>query len=323
MNIFSVQAINAVLDKDEVIQAVKQSFIEKEQGLATCPSPMQILFNNDENQLVADCHVKAAQNKNSDFFVIKVASGFYENKHKGLPVNNGMSLLMSASTGAPVALFQDEGLLTSMRTAAAGAISTALAQHINENSVLGVIGTGHQALLQAQWVCHLTGIRKVVVQGRNYQSALGFAEAFPLAHVECWAVHDNKELAVLSDAIVTTTPATAPLISLNDIKKPMHIVAMGADSPGKQELDPELLEAAEVIVTDDHHQCLAHGEFGIACRAGLINEQTDVALGKVLAKPSENKISGTGISIVDLTGVGTQDLAIASYVWRKLSRHHT
>ncbi len=321
MKIFSVQAINAVLDKDEVIQAVKQSFIEKEQGFATCPPPMQILFNNDENQLVADCHVKAAQNKNSAFFVIKVASGFYENKHKGLQVNNGMSLLLSSTTGEPVALFQDEGLLTSIRTAAAGAISAALANHIDENSVLGVIGTGHQALLQAQWICHLTGISKVVVYGRNYSAALSFSDELCSSLIECWAVREVQELATLSDVIVTTTPATSPLISLTDVKKPIHIVAIGADSPGKQELDPMLLEAAEVVITDDHAQCLSHGEFGIACRAGLINEHADRALGELLTQPDHSPISGKGISIVDLTGVGTQDLAIASYAWNKLNNH--
>lgn len=96
------------------------------------------------------------------------------------------------------------------------------------------------------------------------------------------------------------------------------LVAIGADSPGKQELDPHIIGRSELVITDDHQQCLDHGEFGVAHRNHLIDVRADVSMGSLLLDSTRNTISGNGISVVDLTGLGGQDLAIASLVWNKI-----
>ena len=318
MKVVSQEDIISVLVMDEVIDAVKNCYISKENGNTSSPSPMQILFHNQQDQLVGDCHVKAAQDKESSYFAIKVASGFYENKNRSLPVNNGLTLLMSMETGFTEVLLNDSGLLTSLRTAAAGAIAASLARNISSNDSLGIIGTGSQALLQAEWVSHLLGIKNIAVLGRTNEASIGFAKKLNSLGFACEVVQSGKQLASQAKVIVTATPSTKAVLMSEDVPDGVHIVALGSDSPGKQELDPKLLERAEMIITDDHQQCLEHGEFGVAYRSSLVQENADTALGNVLSGKTKNTISGKGISVVDLTGLGAQDLAIAMLVWNKL-----
>ncbi|MCW8876691.1 MAG: hypothetical protein OQK51_06490 [Kangiellaceae bacterium] len=319
MRVIGKEEILSVIDFDEVINAVCESFIDKDSDMIANPTPMQILFHGEENELLADCHVKSAQHMSGKYFVIKVASGFYQNKHTDFPVNNGLSLLFCAQTGQPIVLFNDAGYLTSLRTAAAGALSASLANISGGKAVLGIVGTGHQAKLQAEWICHLINVNEVLVLGRNEASASEFVSRLSLAGVNCRAVHSAKELGKQANIIVTVTPSTSPIIMADDVERPVHIIAIGADSPGKQELDPGILSRAEVIVTDDHEQCLAHGEFGAACRANLVDKHSDVSLGKILSGKLPNPISGNGISIIDLTGLSAQDLAIATCLWAKIN----
>lgn len=318
MRIASLAHLHPLLNKDDVIDAVRQSFIRKESGQLKCPPPIQMMFYDDIQRLEGDCHVKAAQDSEGDYFSIKVATGFYRNTTSDIPVNNGLSLLMSSHTGYPVALFQDQGMLTAWRTAAAGALAAGLYPGIGPDTVLGIVGTGQQAELQALWICHWTGINRIKVLARNDKSAVRFIAKIQASGLDCGAVHHTVELAREAGIIVTATPSTHALLHNTDIADGTHIIAVGSDSPGKQELDPALLQRAEVIITDDHQQCLAHGEFGIAVREQFISEHTDIAFGTLLASDSTSPITGNSVSVVDLTGVGGQDLAIASYFWNKM-----
>ena len=117
---------------------------------------------------------------------------------------------------------------------------------------------------------------------------------------------------------MTTTPSQSPLIFAADLKPGHHIVAMGSDSPGKIELDPAVLQRADVILTDDYEQCLHHGEFGHAVRAGLIKDGKGISFGEILLNPSILRLNEKSISVVDLTGLGAQDLAISSMVYDKI-----
>jgi ornithine cyclodeaminase len=96
------------------------------------------------------------------------------------------------------------------------------------------------------------------------------------------------------------------------VKPGTHIVAMGADSEGKQELDPHILAKASVVMTDDRQQCTDRGEFGHAIRAGLMSPTADVSLGQVLAGKAEGRHADDEITVADLTGLAAQDVAIAT-----------
>ena len=120
--------------------------------------------------------------------------------------------------------------------------------------------------------------------------------------------------------VITTTPSNAALILANDVQPGTHIVAMGTDNPGKQELDAALFPRAAVIMVDDHDQCVHHGDLGHAVRSGLVPEDVDISLGAVLAGEKPGRKSDNDITIVDLTGIAAEDMAVAALVWSRQSQ---
>jgi len=310
MKIIKRDAIEAILTKDAVIEAVRNAFIAHSKGEIQSPSPMHMTYRNDEGQRIGDCHVKAAHSTIHPIIAIKLAVGFYENPQKGLPVNNGLIVLLSRETGKPTSLLQDEGLLTTYRTAAAGALAASLVT-TTENDVLGIIGTGNQAFQQADWTCHLLGLKKVSVFGRSNTKADTVVAKLKGIGLSASRVDSVKELCEQSRIVITTTPATEPVVKVSDVNSETHFVAMGSDTHGKQELDSAILALAHHIIVDDKNQCLDHGECASAHKQGVIQTEQLLSLGSVLSKCLTIK---EGISVVDLTGLGAQDLAIASLV---------
>ena len=313
MNIIHHEAIKKALSKDAVIQAVRDAFIAYSEGRIESPSPMHMTYSNEEGDRIGDCHVKAAHSNAHPVIAIKLAVGFYENAAKGLPVNNGLVMLLSRETGEPTTLLLDEGWLTTYRTAAAGALAASLAE-IGTEDVLGIVGTGSQAFEQADWTAHHLGLKNVLVFGRSAEKAEALAETLCSRGLHASRAGSAADLCAASRVVITTTPASDPVVRFADLPEPMrpiHFVAMGSDTYGKQELDVEILRSARTIVVDDKEQCLDHGEAAAASAAQAIDPDQLVSLGSALA--SGLKIRG-GVSVVDLTGLGAQDLAIASLV---------
>jgi len=310
MKIIKRTEIEAVLTKDAVIEVVRDAFIAHSQGEIDSPPPMHMTYNNDLGERIGDCHVKAAHSKQHPVIAIKLAIGFYENPKIDLPVNNGLVMLLSRETGEPKTLLLDEGLLTTYRTAAAGAIAASLVE-TKKTDVLGIVGTGNQAFQQTAWTCHHLGIKTVMVFGRSIEKADLLVKKLQSKNLQASRADSSTELCAASRIVITTTPASEPIVMSSDVSSPTHFVAMGADTHGKQELDTELLARADVLIVDDKTQCLDHGDTAAAHNAGLINSHTLQSLGAALS----NQLSiSSGISVVDLTGLGAQDLAIASLV---------
>ena len=128
---------------------------------------------------------------------------------------------------------------------------------------------------------------------------------------------DVPSLMQSCNLVITTTPSKSALIMAGDVRPGTHIVAMGTDNPGKQELDAALFARAAVIMVDDHDQCVHHGDLGHAVRGGLVPEDADIALGAVLAGEKPGRTSETDITIVDLTGIAAEDMAVAGLVWSR------
>jgi len=318
MQLITLDQIKSILqDKAAILEAVRQGFILHSQGQVTSADPVQMLFGVTEEFMAGDCHIKTASSEALPYFCIKVATGFYNNPAKGLPVNNGLMILISSETGMPTALFQDQGYLTSARTAAAGALAAGL-RHDDTPCSLGIIGTGHQAELQALWISEYCSISNVVIWGRAPDKAEALKARLVKQGLRAETSASISELCAISRTIVTTTPSTSALVFSADLKPGHHIIAMGSDSPGKQEIDPEILRRADIVITDDHDQCLHHGEFGHAVKAGYIEATKDLSLGAALENAAILGVKKDTISIVDLTGLGAQDLAIASLVYKRL-----
>lgn len=311
MRTVDLEQLRHTLSPDAVIAAVKEALIGNWTGSFTSVEPMQILFKSEAAELIGDCHVKAARSQALPYFVVKLATGFYRNPQIGLPVNDGLSLLLSAKTGSPLMLFQDQGWLTAWRTAAAGALAAGLARP-KPDEPLGIIGSGQQAKLQALWICRHLGLSRVVVWSRHSDRAKALAHRLVEAGLQAMAIDSTAALAQECRLIITATPSTAPVLMSSIVRDGTHIVAVGADSPGKQELDTALAGRCAQYIVDDSSQCLAHGEFGAAVRAGAINASSSVTLGECL---SRSTLPDGTITITDLTGLGAQDLAIAALAY--------
>ena len=314
MRIVPLEEIQRTVTFDAAIDAVRDAFIAFDAGHITQPDPMQILFERDDGSFFGDCHVKAAQRADGPYFAVKLAAGFYDNPRQGLPANSGLLLVMSSTTGRPVALLQDDGWLTQLRTAAAATLAAMLAP-LDATSRVGVIGTGIQSRLNARMLCAQLGVDEVLVHGRSEAGTSAFSDALAEHAVRSEPVADVETLCDRCDVVITATPSTTPVIRLEDLTGSLHIVALGCDSPGKLEIDPAVLAAADLVVTDSHDQCLHHGDFGAAVRAGAIAEDADLGLGAVLAGHHQAAdFAAASLSVVDLTGLGAQDLAVASLV---------
>ena len=305
MRIVQLPQILGALDEDAALAAVESGFRRYSAGEAHVTEVGHLGFADPPG----DCHVKSAHITGDDVFVVKIATSFYRNDTVGLPSSNGFMTVISARTGEVLGLLHDQGQLTDQRTAMAGAIAArAIARP--GSATLGIVGAGTQARLQARLIARRLGLRSVLIWARNDRAAAALA-----IEVHGTAV-SLPELCDRADIIVTTTPSTAPLLANDMIRPGTRIVAIGADSPGKQELDPAILARGRVIV-DSLVQCVAHGEAGWAVRAGLIDPASLIELGTLLASPIS--FGPDEVVVADLTGVAVQDVEIAKSVWLRLT----
>lgn len=304
MRVIELDEILGALDESAALEAVARGFQRHARGETQVPAPMHLAFSDP----AGDCHVKAAVVQGEEVFVLKLATGFPGNPARGLPSSNGFMAVVSASTGELLALLHDRGRLTDLRTAMAGAIA-ARAIAGARCDTLGVVGTGTQGRLQATWIARHLGCKSLLIWGRH----AGRAEALA-ADVGAQAVALG-ELCARADIIVTTTPATEPLLAAEMLRPGARIVAVGADSPDKRELDVRILTRARIVV-DSRAQCIDHGEAGWAVRAGLVDPGSLIELGALLAAPIAFGAEETVVA--DLTGVAIQDFEIAKSVWKRL-----
>lgn len=305
MRIVEFPEIEAALDEDAALAAVEDGFRRMQHGGVHLADVSHLAFEDPPG----DCHVKGGHITGDDVFVFKFATSFYRNPQLGLSSSNGFMIVVSARTGEQLAMLKDQGYLTDMRTALAGAIS-ARAIVRPGSTVLGIVGTGIQARMQARMIGRLLGLKQVLVHGRSADKAEALA-----AEIGGHAV-DLPELCARADLIVTTTPSTTPWLRAEMVRPGTRIVAVGADTPGKQELETELTGRARVVV-DSRAQCVDHGEAGWAVRAGLIAPEALIELGELLERPLA--FEPDEIVVADLTGVAVQDIAIAKTVWNRLA----
>jgi ornithine cyclodeaminase len=246
-------------------------------------------------------------------FAIKMSPGFFDNPKMGLPSLNGLMVLFSATTGLVEALLLDNGYLTDVRTAAAGAVAAKWLAR--EDAVTaGIVGTGTQARLQLKALTLVRDIKRAAVWGRDAAKAEACAaECADDLGIEVVSVTSIGALMASGDIVITTTPASEPLISAADLRPGQHVTAMGSDADYKTELAPGVLARADRYICDRHQQCLERGELRAAVDAGSVTADLAYAeLGAVIAGTDTGRASDQEITVCDLTGTGVQDTAIAT-----------
>ncbi len=304
MRIVELPEILDALDEDAALAAVEDGFRRLHRGAVQLAEVAHLNFQNPPG----DCHVKGGYITGDDVFVFKFATSFYRNPEQGLSSSNGCMVVVSAKTGEQLAMLKDQGVLTDTRTAMAGAIAARAILRPGSRT-LAIVGTGIQAKMQGEMIARRLGLDEILIYGRSGEKAAALADELGAEAV------DLAELCARADLIVTTTPSTAPVLTADLVHPGTRIVAVGADTPGKQELETALTAKARLIV-DSAAQCAHHGEAGWPIRAGLIAPDTLVELGALLENPAA--FADDEIVVADLTGVAVQDIAIAKAVWERL-----
>jgi ornithine cyclodeaminase len=314
--VYSRAELLAAIHPAELIQAVEDGFAAYSRGEVVVPPVGHLDFDEPPG----DCHIKYGYIRGDDAFTVKIATGFYRNPERGLPSSNGVVLVFSSRTGELLAILQDEGCLTDLRTAAAGAVA---AKYLAPSKVecIGIVGAGTQARLQLEYLKEVSPCRSVLLWARSAERAAAFQAAFQAAfHVEGFQLElasTVAELALRSQLIVTTTPARHWLLGADNVQPGTHITAVGADGGGKQELDPRLFARA-VCAVDSRKQCAQFGDSSYAIQEGLIASGDLIELGEIIQNRSLGRQDAAQITIADLTGVAVQDIQIAKLALRRL-----
>jgi ornithine cyclodeaminase len=307
VRILELPEIRSSLVYSEIVDLMRAALIAQFRGACATPMPMHLAIAAEE----AEVHMKSSYRRGGRHFALKVASTFPGNLRRGLPTGNGMMLLASAETGEPVALLADAGHLTDVRTAAAGAcVARELGRH---DRALGIVGTGVQARLQAQMHAAILDLAEIWIWGRDAARARecrrDLRTLVPHAKVEIAA--SPGEIAQRTRLIVTATASRQALLMARDLQPGTHISAVGADSPGKQELDPAILRSAALLLADSRRQCEKLGELQHApAEWQRAREIGDFCLTPCAFSPGD-------ITVCDFTGLGAEDLYIAEYCYER------
>ena len=309
MKIIEKDIILQIVKNLDLMSMIKDGFIAYSEGRSVVPPVGELSFKEPPG----DVHIKYGYIKGEKYYVIKIASGFYENEKLGLPTGAGLMLLFDQETGEIVVLLADDAYLTDVRTAVAGAICAE--QFANEIKCIGVIGTGLQARLQVQYLRPITECRDVIVWGRNIEKMEKYKSDMEDLEFDVTLAQSPQYLAEKCNLIITTTASKKPILFAEDIQLETHITAMGSDTPTKQELDSSILAKADLVVADSISQCVERGEISHALKDGKLAKNDIVELGHVLNGQNPGRTSSEQLTVADLTGVAVQDIQIATAVY--------
>mmetsp|Transcript_26563 Transcript_26563/g.39290 ORF Transcript_26563/g.39290 Transcript_26563/m.39290 type:complete len:326 (+) Transcript_26563:31-1008(+) len=294
-----------------LIDAIAKGFQDFSSGkFNLCPvqtigaPPMAPLVPNVADYSAQVC-IKSGYITGDDYFVVKVASG-------GTPFeNSGLMQVYSQSTGRLTALLLDEGILTELRTAAAGAVAVKYLGPRNQKCI-GMVGTGVQARYQLRYMKQVTECRNLLIWGRNPEKINALKEELK----DEWDIKCAKttnELLESCDVVITTTCSREALLA-GSIMKDGLVVCMGSDSVGKQELSTDFVANADLLVCDSIMQTQERGEFQHAIRDNEVDIKSIKEIGQVIISGEQRDAAGKKLTIFDSSGVAIQDCVVAKMV---------
>jgi ectoine utilization protein EutC len=287
------------------IECVENAF----RALATEPVVMPPILRLDIPENRGEVDVKTAYVPGINHFAIKISPGFFGNPALGLPSTSGLMVVLSAKTGLLQAMLLDNGYLTDVRTAAAGAVA---ARHLSrtDSSTVAILGAGMQAELQAIALSKVRPLRYFRIWARDPAKAAALCARLMEKGLAANPAASVTEATNGADIVVTTTPSTQPILHM--AHPGQHITAIGSDAEHKNEIAPALLAQASYFA-DRLSQTRVLGELHHAIAAGLVPaDRSFPELGQVIAGLASGRIDANQITIADLTGTGIQDTAIAA-----------
>tara|TARA_R110000751_G_scaffold131275_1_gene233509 strand:- start:107495 stop:108496 length:1002 start_codon:yes stop_codon:yes gene_type:complete len=289
--------------------------------LATAAVVMPPVLSMHFAEVNGEVDIKTAYVPGLPSFAVKISSGFFGNATLGLASLSGMMALFSSRTGFVEAILLDNGFLTDLRTAAAGAVAARQLSRKNSSRV-AILGTGLQARMQLEALRLVRPIDHAVIWGRSFDKACSLAkEMHEKTGIAIEAKANARDAVAGADIVVTTTPAQSPILLADWLEAGQHVTAMGSDAAIKNELEPQCLTRADLYVADRLSQVERLGELRSALATGTIGDTADIPeLGQIIAGQVHGRRSERDITICDLTGMGIQDTAIAILARDRLER---
>jgi alanine dehydrogenase len=297
----------------EVIQSVERAF--KEKGMQKVQMPPKIYLNF--NQYEGDLRTMPSYLETLDIAGVKIVNSHSRNKEIGLPSVMAIIEIVDPKTGRPLAIM-DGTNITSYRTGAASAVATKYLACQN-SKVLGIIGAGAQAYTQVEAISKVVHIEEIVIFDIAKEASDRLAAYITERNIASKvSIKDEaKNVAKEADILVTLTPSKSPIVYASWLKEGVHINAMGADAPGKQELDPEILKAGKIIV-DDVEQTLHSGEINVPLSEGILKKEDIYAeLGEIVVGSKKGRVNESEITIFDSTGLAILDVAVGHLIYQK------
>jgi len=292
----------------QAVAAIEDAFTWLAEDKVAMPPIMHIEVPEYEG----DVDIKSAYVSGLDRFAVKIGAGFFQNFKLGLPNSPAMMVVISAKTGVVEAILLDNAYLTDVRTGAAGAVA---ARHLAPSQVTtaGVIGAGAQGRYQMMGLKTVRDFKRLLVYDMDESRVKQYvAEMESIMDAEILPAAGAEDVIRGSQAVVTCTPSRQPYIEAAWLHPGLHITAMGADLPGKQELEAAAVARADILVCDRRTQSFKMGEFQHAIEAGLVSEASPVIeLGEITAGRKPGRQNDDQLTICDLSGTGVQDTAIA------------
>ena len=312
MQIIGEKDIRAGVHEADALKAARLAFEALGRGTVSVPPPVGLSIPERHGEL----HVKSAYLHGSRFFVVKAATGFQDNAHHALPTGSGLMLLFDATTGFPLALLQDNGYLTELRTAAAGTLATQLLA-VKGFERVAIIGAGTQARFHMHAFQDVFRWRTTIVWSRTAERAQDLCTELRRS-ISCeFIAADTVQSAVRgADVVITVTPSQSALVDGDWLEPHATVIAVGADEPSKRELAASVFTRAGRVVVDSLAQCARLGELQHALADSATDFEKVVELGEIVVGRAMGRLHRELI-VCDLTGVGAQDAAIAEIAFRK------
>ena len=303
--------VESLLDMKGTLKVVEEAFRQHGLKKVQMPPKLYLYFKNHNG----DLRTMPGYLEEQDITGVKIVNVHPDNRKIGLPTVMALVVLNSTETGAPLAIM-DGTYLTDMRTGAAGGVAVKYLARKNAKTV-GFVGTGNQARSQLLAINEVMDIHEIKATSASEKETLAFKDDMEL-RIEC-EIMPKKTIREVCDCdiLVTTTPSREPIVENDWILEGTHINAIGADAPGKEELDPLILKRAKVIV-DDIQQASHSGEVNVPISKGLLSVKDIFGeLGEVITGKKIARTNDSDITVFDSTGLAIQDVATADMVYRK------
>ncbi len=302
--------VRQVLDLDLALAAVEEAFRAYGEGRVNMPPKAYLtLARGDFRAMYGEIFLPEGH-----LCGLKWVNVHPQNPAQGLLTVMAKILLNDPDTGLELADLAGTDI-TNYRTGAAGGVA---ARYLSrpDSTRLGLIGAGEQARTQVAAIIQVRPIKEIVIFNRHLKHSWAFADKVRASYgIEARAVASAVEAVRGQDIVVTTTPSTSPVVFRDWVSAGTHINAIGADAPGKQELDPAILTDAKIVV-DDWAQASHSGEINVPLAQGqLTPEHIYGSLGEIVADKKPGRQTPQEITVFDSTGLIIQDLALGFAVY--------